>query len=60
MTQASLSLTYVKADVVTFRNDEVSARRGVYREYCMQLAKAIGGDEYIRKFSGASSGGACA
>jgi hypothetical protein len=60
MTQASLSLWLTKADVIAFRPDEVGARRGLYREYCMQLAKAIGGDEYIRKFSGASGGGACA
>jgi hypothetical protein len=60
MTQANLSLTYVKADVVTFRPDEVRARRGIYREYCMQLAKAIGGEQYVKAFSGSSSGGACA
>jgi hypothetical protein len=60
MSQASLSLQYTKADVVSFRADEVGARRAVYREYVMQLAKAIGGDQYIRKFSGGSSGGACA
>lgn len=52
MATASLSLRYEKADVVTFRKDEIKARRALYREYCEQLSKALGGREYVKKFGG--------
>jgi len=57
---ASLSLWLTKADVAEFRHDEVRARRGLYREYCMQLEMALGGAEYVKKFGGGSSAGATA
>lgn len=60
MTQADLSLTYQKADVVNFRQDEISARRRLYKEYCTMLSRDLGGKEYVEKFGGGSSGGAVA
>lgn len=60
MTQADLSLTYEKLDVVTMRKDEVSARRRLYQEYCTMLSRDLGGKEYVDLFGGGSGGGAVA
>jgi len=60
MTNANLSLTYDKADVVTFRPDEIGARRRLYREYCTMLSRDMGGKEYVQRFGGAGGGGAVA
>lgn len=60
MTQAGLSLWLVSADVVKFHPNEVSARRSLYAEYVRQMARAIGGDAYVRKFSRGGAGGAVA
>lgn len=56
----NLSLWLTKADVVSFRRDELRARRALYKEYCVQLEMALGGTEYVKKFGGGSSGGATA
>lgn len=60
MTQADDSLWLTQADVVKFRSNEVAARRGLYQEYVGQMARAIGGEAYIRKFSRGGRGGAVA
>ena len=60
MAGANLSLRYEVADVVTFRKDEIRARRAQYAEYCTQLSRLMGGKEYVRKFGGGGSGGATA
>lgn len=56
MTQADLSLAYQTADVVTFRPDEVKARRALYKEYCIQMEMVLGGKDYVDKFSGGGGG----
>jgi hypothetical protein len=45
---------------VKYRGDELGARRALYREYVMQLARAIGGEKYVRKFSGGGRRGSVA
>jgi hypothetical protein len=65
MTQAGLSLWLKSATGaggagVAFRGDEVRARRGLYKEFVFQLARAIGGEAYVRKFSGGGGRGCVA
>lgn len=65
MSQQMLSLWLDKADVSTFRRDEMRARRSLYQEYVAQMSRAIGGEQYTRLFNngevmGSSSGGATA
>lgn len=65
MAQANLSLWLQNAggaggSKVTFRPDEVSARKKLYRTYCEQLEMALGGASYVRQFGGTHSGGAIA
>ena len=57
MTQQGLSLWLTKADVVQFRQNERRARIALYRYYTDELAKMLGGQEYVRKFGGAGAGG---
>jgi hypothetical protein len=60
MTEADLSLTYERADVVTFRRDEVAARAALYRTYCEMLSRDMGGKAYVDNFFGGSGSGAIA
>lgn len=56
---ADLTLWIEKADVVTFRKDEVRARLQLYRTMCEFLSRDLGGKEYVEHFGG-SGGGAIA
>lgn len=60
VSRADLSLWLSRADVVTFRPDEVAARDGLYAYYCMKLEEVLGGKDYVKKFGGSNSGGAVA
>lgn len=54
--QADLSLWLEKADVVTFRKDEVSARRKLYYTYIDMYLRDIGCRQYIAAISGRNGG----
>ncbi len=65
MTQASSSLRLSEAGGaggagVKYRIDEIRARKALYKEYVMQMARALGGEKYVRKFSGKGGRGAVA
>jgi hypothetical protein len=57
MASANLSLQFQKADVTTFRPDEVRARYAQYKLYCEQLEEALGGENYVRSIGGKGGGG---
>jgi hypothetical protein len=64
MTQQNLSLWLEEAEVV-FQARELVQRRRLYQEYVAQMARFIGGDQYMRLFNntgvmGGVSGGAIA
>ena len=57
---AELSMWLLKADVVNFRPDEVKARKRLYRTFCENLSRDLGGKEYVEHFFGGKGGGAVA
>lgn len=57
---ADLTLWIEKADVVTFRKDEVRARKAPYRYTAEMLSRDLGGKEYIDHFFSGGGGPATA
>jgi len=63
MTQQQLSLWLESGSAAggggaKFRQSELGARRALYLEYVAAMSRALGGEEYVKKFGGGRSGSA--